>query len=122
MAHAKRQISQPRTRVIDNIKIPHSEKVFSLFQEHTEWINKGKAGVPVELGLRVCIMEDQYGFILHHNVMKKETDDQVAVRMVKETQARFEHFSGCSFDKGFHSPANQIELKNLLDQPVLPKK
>jgi hypothetical protein len=34
--------------------IPHEEKVFSLFQPHTEWISKGKAGVPVELGLRVC--------------------------------------------------------------------
>jgi len=122
IAHAKRQISQIRTRVIDGIKIPHSEKVFSLFQEHTEWISKGKAGVPVELGLRVCIMEDQYGFILHHNVMIKETDDQIAVRMVEETQTRFGTFSGCSFDKGFHSPANQIALKKLLVQPVLPKK
>jgi IS5 family transposase len=122
MAHAKRQISQTRTRVIDGIKIPHAEKVFSIFQEHTEWISKGKAGVPVELGLRVCIMEDQYGFILHHNVMKKETDDQVAVRMVEETQARFTHFNGCSFDKGFHSPANQIELQKRLKHPVLPKK
>jgi hypothetical protein len=43
--------------------------VFSLFEGHTEWINKGKAGVPVELGLRVCILEDQNGFILHHRVM-----------------------------------------------------
>jgi hypothetical protein len=122
MAHAKRQISQTRTRVIDGIKIPHAEKVFSIFQEHTEWISKGNAGVPVELGLRVCIMEDQYGFILHHNVMKKETDDQVAVRMVAETQARFAHFNGCGFDKGFHSPANQIELQKRLKHPVLPKK
>jgi IS5 family transposase len=122
IAHAKRQIDQTRTRVIDDIKIPHCEKVFSIFQEHTEWISKGKAGVPVELGLRVCIIEDQYGFILHHNVMKKETDDQVAVRMVKETQARFNQFYGCSFDKGFHSPENQKDLKDLLQKPVLPKK
>lgn len=122
IAHAKRQISQTRTRVIDDIKIPHAEKVFSIFQEHTEWISKGKAGVPVELGLRVCIMEDQYGFTLHHNVMRKETDDQIAVRMVEETQSRFPTFNGCSFDKGFHSPANQIALKKLLAQPVLPKK
>ena len=45
--------------------ISHAEKVFSLFQPHIEWISKGKAGVPVELGLRVCIMEDSHGFILH---------------------------------------------------------
>jgi hypothetical protein len=27
-------------------KIPHEEKVFSIFEGHTEWISKGKAGVP----------------------------------------------------------------------------
>ena len=42
--------------------------------------------------------------------------------MVAETQARFAHFNGCGFDKGFHSPANQIELQKRLKHPVLPKK
>jgi IS5 family transposase len=49
MAHADRQIDQIRRRVIKDEKIPHAEKVFSLFEEHTEWISKGKAGVPQEL-------------------------------------------------------------------------
>ena len=48
------------------------KKVFSIFEEHTEWISKGKAGVPQELGLCVCILEDQHGFILHHHVMEKQ--------------------------------------------------
>ena len=34
--------------------IPHAEKVFSVFETHTESISKGQAGVPVGLGLRVC--------------------------------------------------------------------
>ena len=100
----------------------HAEKVFSLFQPHTEWISKGKAGVPVELGLRVCIMEDSHGFILHSMVCQKTTDDKVAVPMVEATKAQFPSFSACSFDKGFHSPDNQKELKNHIDQVVLPKK
>ena len=66
-------------RVINEEVIPHSEKIFSIFQPHTEWISKGKAGVPVELGLRVCIMEDQHQFILHSKVMEKLTDDKIAV-------------------------------------------
>jgi hypothetical protein len=120
--HAKRQIDHVKRRVIDEKKIPHGEKIFSIFQEHTEWICKGKAGVPVELGVRVCIMEDQYGFVLHHKVMQKQTDDQVAVSMIKETQTRFPSLRTCSFDKGFHSPTNQEELRELLDLSVLPKK
>jgi hypothetical protein len=120
--HAERQIDQIRRRALQGEAIPHAEKVFSLFQPHTEWISKGKAGVPVELGLRVCIMEDSHGFILHSLVMQKTTDDKVAVPMVKATQALFPSFKACSFDKAFHGPDNQKELKNLMDQVVLPKK
>jgi hypothetical protein len=120
--HADRQINQIKRRVMDEEKIPHAEKVFSLFQPHTEWISKGKAGVPVELGIRMCIMEDTHGFILHHRVMQKETDDKIAVEMVKATQNKFPYFNACSFDKGFHSIANQQALKKELEQVVLPKK
>jgi transposase, IS5 family len=120
--HAERQIDQIRRRAIQGETIPHAEKVFSLFQPHTEWISKGKAGVLVELGLRVCIMEDSHGFILHSQVMQKITDDKVAVPMVEATKAQFPRFNACSFDQGFHSPDNQKELKNHIDQVVLPKK
>jgi len=122
MAHAERQIDQIRRRVLRDETIPHGEKVFSIFQPHTEWIVKGKAGVPMELGLRVCVVEDQYGFILHHEVMEKTTDDRIAVAIVRETKARFPDLSSVSFDKGFHSPQNQAELKKILDRVVLPKK
>ena len=109
-------------RVILDETIPHSEKIFSIFQPHTEWISKGKAGVPVELGLRVCILEDQHQFILHSKVMEKETDDKIAVEMVTETQKRFPNLACVSFDKGYHSPSNQKELKEYLEQVILPKK
>jgi len=122
LIHAERQINQIRRRVLQGETIPHEEKVFSLFQPHTEWISKGKAGVPVELGLRVCVVEDSYRFILHHQVMEKTTDDQIAVSIVKESQSRFPALNTISMDKGFHSPNNQIQLKERLDLVVLPKK
>jgi len=120
--HGERQIAQIEQRVIKGEKIPHDEKVFSLFQPHTEWISKGKAGVPVELGLKVCILESTQGYILHHRVMQKETDNQIALDMVTETQTRYPDFNSCSYDKGFHSPENQIALAEKLDHLVLPKK
>jgi hypothetical protein len=122
LKHAERQIDQIRRRVLEGEVIPHDEKVFSVFEEHTEWICKGKAGVPQELGIRVCILEDQYGFLLHHHVMQKQTDEAVAVSMVQETQRRFATLSSCSFDKGFYTPKNRLELDELLDMPILPKK
>ena len=122
MAHAVRQIDQIRRRVILGEVIAHGEKVFSIFQPHTEWISKGKAGVPVELGVKVCILEDQYRFILHHQVMQNQTDDQVTLEMVAQAKKRFPKLNACSFDKGFHSPANQLALKDPLEQVILPRK
>ncbi len=120
--HAERQMEQIERRVIDGETIPHKEKVFSIFQPHTEWISKGKAGVPVELGLKVCIVEDTQGYLLHHRVMQQQTDDQIVLDLITETQARYPNLRVCSFDKGFHSPENQVELAKKLDRVVLPKK
>jgi len=122
IGHAQRQIDQIRRRVIEGDTIAHHEKVFSIFEEHTEWISKGKAGVSQELGLKVCVVKDQFGFIMHHRVMQKQTDEEVAVAIIRETKARFEKLSSCSFDKGFHSPDNQKELAEILEKVVLPRK
>jgi IS5 family transposase len=122
LPHADRQIDQIHRRVILGETIPHQEKVFSVFEPYSEWISKGKAGVPVELGLRVAIVEDQYGFILHHRVMTGEVDVQVPVDMIQHTQSIFPTLRACSFDKGFYSKENLVALDELLDVLVLPRK
>lgn len=120
--YAIHQIDLIERRIFNGETIPHKDKIFSIFQPHTEWINKGKAGVPVELGLRVCIVEHPSGYILHHIVMENETDSDIAVEIIKQTQKLYPDFKACSFDKGFHSPSNQRDLKEILDDVVLPKK
>ncbi len=120
--HAKRQIGQIDERVLKNNVIPHKEKVFSIFEPHTEWIMKGKTGEPVELGLRIGVIEDQYQFLLHHRVMKKETDDRVAVEMVKRTKEKFPGMNSISYDRGFYSKENREELSKILPNVALPKK
>ncbi|MCD4819447.1 MAG: ISNCY family transposase [Candidatus Cloacimonetes bacterium] len=120
--HAERQIDQITRRILKDEKIPHPEKVFSIFEEHTEWLCKGKAGVSQVLGLNVCIITDQYGFVLDHKVMQNETDSAIAVEIVKNAQAKFPNIKSCSFDKGFHSPINQKELAKILENVYLPKK
>lgn len=115
-------ISQIKRRVIQGEHIAHDEKIFSIFEPHTEWISKGKAGVSQELGIMVCILKEQRGFILHHRVMEKEKDVYVAVPMIKAGQMKFPSLQSCSFDKGFYSPENRKKLAELLDNVFLPKK
>ena len=122
VAHARRQVNQIERRVIQGETIPHKEKVFSIFEPHTRWISKGKAGVPQELGLPVCVMEDQFGFILAGLVMETEIDKEVAVSFTRAVKVVYPNLSRCSFDQGFYSPANLKELPNVLDVVILPKK
>ncbi len=120
--YGKHPIDLIRRRVIEGEVIPHQEKIFSIFEDYSEWISKGKAGVPVEFGLKVCIVESTSGYILHHQVMQECTDSDIAVDIMKETKAHYPQLRGCSFDKGFHSPKNQQELPQLLEEVILPKK
>ena len=120
--HAVRQIDQIDRRLLKGETIPQNEKVFSIFEPHTRWISKGKAGRPVELGVPVGIAEDQYQFILHYEIMWTGSDVDFAVPLVEITKELFPDFCAASFDRGFHSPANRVRLDELLVGNVLPKK
>jgi len=120
--HAERQIDQIRRRVIEGKVIPHEEKVFSIFEEHTEWIVKGKAGIRQELGHLVAVVKDQFNLILNHRVMEKEKDVEIAVSFISETKKRYPDLVSCSFDRGFYSLENKEKLGQILDQVTLSKR
>jgi hypothetical protein len=117
-----KQLDQMERRIFNGEIIPHNEKTFSLYKPYTEWINKGKAGVPVELGVKICVMEDQFGFILNHRVMYKKTDDKIAVEFLKNTQELFPDINSISYDRGFWSKANLEAIKEMVTYVGMPKK
>lgn len=119
---ANYQIGLVDRRVLQDEKIPHEEKIFSIFEKHTEWICKGKAGVPQELGIRVGIVEDRNGFILTHMIMEKSIDSKVAKELILNTKKSYPSLNSCSFDKGFWSKENQEELKTIIAVPAMSKK
>lgn len=116
---------QIERRLIKGEPIPAEEKVYSIFEPHTEWITKGKQNKRVELGHLLCVTTDQYQFIVDYTVMIKEKD-QAQVKPVVERIAKnfpsvqvYSH----SFDKGYYSKANEDFLsQSCIDLPVLPKK
>jgi hypothetical protein len=110
-----------RRRLIYKENIPHSEKLFSLFEPYTRWIKKGKIGNKVELGLLVAVATDQHGFILGHKIMEHEQDVEIAVPFVKELVNEYD-IDSVSFDKGYWSPTNFTALKKLVNNVILPKK
>jgi len=117
----QKHIDLVERRIIKGEKIPHEEKVFSIFEPYTEWIQKGKSGKAVELGLKIAVGTDQYGFILTHKVMKKQQDVEVAVPMVKKIKKQYD-VESVSFDKGFWSPSNKEQIEKMIEIVVMPKK
>ena len=116
-----KHIDLVKRRIIFKEEIAHEEKVFSLFEPYTRWINKGKAGGRIELGLPVAIASDEYGFILEHYVMEHESDVDVAVPL-GEGLLKWGRLKSLSFDKGFWSPDNYNRLCYRVGQLVMPKK
>ena len=107
-------------------KIPaHSEKIFSIFEPKTEWISKGKSGKSVELGHRHLIYTDQYQFILHHQVMENQTDQEVALSSGKQVVFNYGQtdydFISLSYDRGFFSILAKEGLKQFYHQVIMPK-
>lgn len=121
-SYAAKFIDQIERRVIMGETIPHQEKIFSIFEPHTEWVSKGKAGVPVEFGIKLTVVQDQHQFILHHHVMENEQDVNVAVVVAKAVREKYGEIDSMSFDRGFWSPENEVELSKFIRKVVVPKK
>lgn len=122
LRHARRQIDQIDRRLLRGEAIPHGEKLFPVFEEHTRWVCKGKAGRPAELGVPVAVMEDEFQFILDHMILWRGGDIDAAVPLVRDCLEHFPDLRVCSFDRGFHSPGNRELLEAMLDTAALPKK
>jgi hypothetical protein len=111
-------------RMINGEKIPNPEKVFSLFEPDTELINRGKTPNPIEFGHRVLIVQDRAGFIIHSQMLDIGfTDEKIITEVMRNLQRRFnDRIKTVSFDKGFWTPNNLVDLTELFDLVILPKK
>jgi IS5 family transposase len=111
-----------RRRVLCGETIPNREKLFSIFEPHTQLYKRGKAGEPMQFGRLVLVYEDGAGFITHYSILPRDKSDRdVVVRETRKAQQRHQgRIRRASFDRGFHSPENQEELAKIVEHPCLP--
>jgi len=111
-------------RVILGEKVPNEDKLFSIFEPHTQLYRRGKAGQDNQFGRLAMIYEDGAGFITHHYLLgRHEQDAQAAVPQTRIVQQRLGGaIEEISFDRGFHSQENERELKQIVAHPCLPKR
>jgi len=114
--------SVARRRVLRGEDVPNMDKLFSIFEPHTQLYKRGKTGEPIQFGRLVLVYEDAAGFVIHHYVMPRDAQDvTVAVEQTRKVQERLDYrIKYLSFDCGFHSPENQRELGKLVSNLCLP--
>lgn len=108
-------------RVLLGEKVPNSEKLFSLFETHTQLYRRGKAGTPNQFGRLALVFEDGAGFISHYHLMDREAGDaDVIVEEARKAQRKHKgRIETASFDRGFYSAQNAEQLSRLIDEPCL---
>ena len=111
-------------RLLKEETIPASEKIFSLFEPHTEWIQKGKQRPNVELGHRLLIAADQHELIQDYDVPVSGVDVDQSIPVADRLLGRYgeKQIASLSFDKGFTRAEDRELLSLYVPVVVMPKR
>ncbi|MFT5491484.1 MAG: IS5 family transposase [Limisphaerales bacterium] len=122
--HLSKHIDLVDRRLLQGQSIPHEEKVFSLFEPHTEWIVKGKSRPAVELGHQLLLTTDGHQLIVDYKVMENTRDAAETLPLARRLLKRFgpDAIGSMSFDKGFSPQSDREELAEKIALVVMPKK
>ena len=113
-----------RRRVLLGETVPNADKIFSIFEPHTELIQRGKQPNPIQFGHNTLVIEDAEGFVVWYDVLSKGALDQdVVVPVMRKLQKRFGgKIESASFDRSFHTPQNQEDLAAIVRTPCIVSK
>jgi len=111
-------------RLVQKETIAHEEKIFSLFEPHTELIKKGKTMPPVEFGHRLLVSTEQHGLVIDYKVMEGGSESAEIVPVADRLLNRFgeDAIASLSTDKGFSSVGDRELLELYIGEVIMPKK
>jgi transposase, IS5 family len=105
---ADRVIDQARRRVVEGEQVPNAEKIYSIFEPHTDLIKRGKVRSPMEFGHKVFLAESVKGLITQYQVLSGNPPDeqQVSYSLQRHKRAFGRAPELYSADRGFFSERN----------------
>ena len=105
---ADRVITQTRRRVLEDAPVSVHEKLFSIFEPHTDLLKRGKVKSPVEFGHKVFLAESRHGLITDYRVLDGNPGDEGHVApSLTQHQATFGRPPALyAADRGFYTPDN----------------
>src|SRR5258707_888109 len=85
-----RVIDQSRRRVLNGEQVPTAEKIYSIFEPHTDLIKRGKARTPIEFGHKVFLAESARGLITQYDVLDgNPLDEQHVIASLERHKQTF---------------------------------
>jgi IS5 family transposase len=119
-----KQLDLVERRLLQGQTIAHEEKIFSLFEPHTQWIKKGKLFPPVELGHKVLLTTDQHELILDYKVMDQLNDAEEVIALADRLLGSYGPLAvaSLSFDKGFGRAEERQLLELYIPEVIMPKR
>ena len=109
----ERVVAQARRRVIERESVSADDKLYSIFEPHTDLIKRGKAQKPVEFGHKLFLVESRRGLIVDYRVLDGNPTDETHVE--QWLQRHVERFGRApkvvASDRGFFSPVNVERLR-----------
>jgi len=105
--------------------VPAKERVFSLFEEHTELIKRGRRSKPVEFGHMILLGQTKEKFITQYSVMKnKIADSQLPERILEKHKSTFGKMpKELAADKGFRGDkAAMAKLREMVKVVAIPQR
>ncbi len=108
-----RVIDQARRRVLQGEQVSTAEKIYSIFETHTDLIKRGKMQTPIEFGHKVFLAESAQGLITQYEVLEGNPgDDQQVEPSLARHQENFRRAPAVySSDRGFFSETNVKSCK-----------
>jgi len=101
-------IDQSRRRVLEGEQVPDAEKLYSIFEPHTDLIKRGKVRTPLEFGHKVFLAESAKGLITQYEVLDGNPSDErhvePSLKRHQKTFGRAPEMYGA--DRGFFSEEN----------------
>jgi transposase, IS5 family len=103
-------IDQADQRVFQGIMPAADEKIYSLFEEHTELLKRGEAGKPIEFGHKILLAQTGEKFIHHYQVFPRRQEDKDLLEPTLDIHTKLFGVSPdvLATDKGFYESMEQV--------------
>jgi len=121
----ERVLDQTRRRILDEEAVPNDEKIFSIFEPHTELLKRGKAAKEIEFGHMIQIQQVEGKFITDYEVFETKPVEHQLVKPALERHKKLfgKYPDQLAADKGYYEHMEQIEhLSEIVNVVAIGKK